>query len=118
MLKQDRRAFLRKRVSLRLEGRTSSGLARAALEDRMQLQVEDLSLGGLSATVSKPVAGGSRLAVFFPPQHECQGALASGKVIRCDPGERGYRIRVEFDRFPSARGRMPYTENALSSHCA
>ena len=118
MRQQDRRAFPRKRVSFRLEGRTNSGAIHSATTERFQLAVDDLSLGGLSAVVNQPVTGGSRLAVFFPPQHTCQGALASGKVIRCEPAESGYRIRVEFDRFPSVRGRMPYSDRALTSQCA
>jgi hypothetical protein len=118
MLNHDRRAYPRKRVSLRLEGRSNSGAINMASTERFQLNVDDLSLGGLSAVVEQPIAGGSRLAVFFPPQHACQGALASGRVIRCEPRDSGYHIRVEFDRFPSVRGRMPYSDRALSIECA
>jgi hypothetical protein len=118
MMNQDRRAFPRKRVSLRLEGRSNSGAANIASTERLQLHVDDLSLGGLSAIVDQPIAGGSRLGVFFPPQHACQGALASGRVIRCGPHDSGYHIRVEFDQFPSVRGRMPYSDRALSIECA
>ncbi|HSU66429.1 MAG TPA: PilZ domain-containing protein [Tepidisphaeraceae bacterium] len=113
MVRQDRRIFPRKRVSLSLEGRTNDGTVRANSGGRVTLQVNDLSLGGLSASVDQPLVRGSRLAVFFPPQRQCEGTLASGKVLRCDPANGAYRIRVEFDRYPSARGRMPKASPAL-----
>lgn len=118
MFIQDRRLFPRRRVALKLEGRTNTGAVDAALRGRIKMEVDDLSLGGLSAVIDQPLVCGSRLAVFFPPQHTCRGALAAGKVLRCQRGPKGYRISVEFDRFPCARGRMPYTAPQLQKQCA
>jgi len=118
MRMQDRRTFARKRVALSLECVSNNGTVDCGPRGRMRLEVQDLSLGGLSAYVDHPIVKDSRMAVFFPPQHPCQGALASGKVIRSERTGEGYRISVEFDRFPSARGRMPYTDRALSNVCA
>jgi len=115
---QDRRIFPRKRVALSLECVTNNGTVDPTSRGRLHLEVQDLSLSGLSALVEQPIVKNSRMAVFFPPQHPCQGALASGKVIRCERTADGYRISIEFDRFPSARGRMPYTDRALASACA
>jgi hypothetical protein len=114
----NRRVFPRKRVSIRLEGRSNDGTVKVSTGGRVRLDVDDLSLGGLSAVVDQPLVRGSRIAVFFPPQSSCGGSLASGKVVRCDRGDKGYRVGVEFDRVPSVRGRMPYSEAALSSECA
>jgi hypothetical protein len=118
MLKDERRVFPRRRVALKLEGRTNTGTLDPATRGRVNMDVEDLSLGGLSAVIDQPLVCGSRLAVFFPPQHDCRGALAAGKILRCQPAPQGYRISLEFDRFPSARGRMPYTAPQLQKQCA
>ena len=117
MLMQDRREFPRKRVALSLEGRSNNATLNVSSGGRVRLEVEDLSLGGLSASVDQPLVKGSRMAVFFPPQRPCLGALASGKVIRCVRAEKGYRVSLEFDRFPSIRGRLPYTHQALAAEC-
>jgi hypothetical protein len=109
--------FPRKRLALRLEGRTHNGTTCPQSAGRVRLDVRDLSLGGLAATVDEPLISGSRMAVFFPPQHDCQGVLAGGKVVRCERDGARYRIGVEFDRFPAARGRLPYTAPELSRYC-
>lgn len=114
MVIRERRAYPRKRVSLTLEGRTNNGTTDPASRGRLRLQIDDLSLGGLSAATEQPIVRGSRIAVFFPPQHPCIGALASGNVVRCERSMTGYHIGIEFDRFPSPRGRMPYSAQALS----
>ena len=113
MMRHDRRVFPRKRIALSLEGRTNDGTVKVTSGGRVHLEVEDLSLGGLSACVDQPLVRGSRLAVFFPPQRACEGTLASGKVLRCERTPDGYRIGLEFDRYPSSRGRMPKASPAL-----
>src|SRR5689334_8783864 len=61
MLKQERRVFSRKRVSLRLEGRTNNGLIDPAAAGRVGLHIVELSLGGLLARVDGAVVVGSRM---------------------------------------------------------
>jgi len=110
---KDRRIFPRKRVALNLECVSNNGTAHTESRGRVRLAVQDLSLGGLSAFVDQPIVKDSRVAVFFPRQHPCQGALTSGRVIGCEREGEHYRIRVEFDQFPSARGHMPYVDRRL-----
>jgi hypothetical protein len=107
MVEKDRRMFPRKRVNLRLEGRSNCGLVDGTSRGRLTLKVDDLSLGGLCATVDQPLVRGSRLAVFFPPVQDCAGAMAGGRVVGCARSDNAYRIRVQFDLFPSSRGRLP-----------
>ena len=45
---------------------------------------------------------GERVAIFFPAQGTKRGWDAFGRVIRCDPGNFGYRVAVEFDPLPMA----------------
>ena len=45
---------------------------------------------------------GERLTVFFPPLGAQQGWDAYGRVLRCEPGNFGYRLAVEFDPLPAA----------------
>lgn len=117
MQNQDRRAFKRKRLSLRLDARAHEGASAREPGGRVRLDVSDLSLGGLAATVDEPLISGARMTVCFPPQHDCQGVLAAGRVVRCERSGARYRIGFEFDRFPSARGRLPYATPELSRYC-
>ena len=68
----------------------------------LQLNLRDVSVGGLSAVSPQAVEAGERVSVFFPPEGTKRGWDACGRVIRCDPGHFGYRIAVEFEAIPLA----------------
>ncbi len=98
----DRRIFPRRELQLRVEGRRVDNTVQAHKYPELNLQLRDLSFGGLSAITNSPLERGERVAVYFP-QMEGHGAWdARGRVLRCDPSTFGYRIAVEFDPLPAA----------------
>lgn len=98
----DRRAFERKEVRYRVEGRRIDHSLMARRQPHLSLSLRDLSVGGLSAVTDVPLEAGERLAVFFPPQGIRSGWDAYGRVVRCETSALGYRIAVEFDGLPAA----------------
>jgi hypothetical protein len=98
----ERRMFDRKEVHTRIEGKRLDHSIPARQQPHVSLALRDLSLGGLSAISETPVQAGERIAVFFPPQGASRGWDAYGRVIRCDAGQFGYRVAVEFDPMPAA----------------
>ena len=106
MLESERRSFARKRICLDLDATTRG--CESHEHSRLRLRIGDLSLGGLSAMTTAPLQQGARLAVRFPPQGQCGGCVANGIIVRCQRLDCEYQIGMEFDRYPSPRGRMPY----------
>ena len=98
----ERRMFTRMEIHSRIEGRRLDHSIPARQQPQVSLALRDFSLGGLSALSEQPLASGERVAVFFPPQGVKRGWDAYGRVIRCDPGNFGYQIAVEFDPIPAA----------------
>ena len=103
----ERRAFPRKEITARIEGKRIDHSLPALREPHMTMSLRDLSAGGLSAISPAPLQAGERLTVSFPPQTIGEGQLrggwdAVGRVIRCMPSAFGYRIAVEFDALPAA----------------
>ena len=63
----DRRIHPRREVSLRVSGRRLDHSAEARREPALNLNLHDVSLGGLRATSQSRLAVGERVAVYFPP---------------------------------------------------
>jgi hypothetical protein len=103
----ERRAFPRKQISARIEGKRMDHALPALRQPHLAMSLRDLSLGGLSAISPMPLERGERLTVTFPPQTIGDGQLrggwdAVGHVIRCQPSVLGYRVAVEFEAMPMA----------------
>jgi hypothetical protein len=98
----DRRIFPRKEVNGEARGRRLDHTIEARQDPRVSLSLRDLSLGGLSALIDKPIKSGERLNIFFPRTGMGQAWDAVGRVIRCSPTTGGYRIAMEFDPIPMA----------------
>lgn len=98
----ERRAFPRKEIHCRVEGKRLDHTVAAYRAPQVSLALRDLSFGGLSAITQEPLQKGERVTVFFPPQGALRGWDAYGKVLRCDPSGFGYRIAVAFDPLPAA----------------
>jgi hypothetical protein len=101
-LKHERRAFPRKEIHARIEGRRMDHALCVYKHPSVSLALRDLSVGGLSAISDTPLQRGERVTVFFPPQGIRRGWDAYGRVIRCEPSALGYRVAVEFDALPAA----------------
>jgi hypothetical protein len=98
----DRRAFPRKEIHARIEGKRLDHDVSALRYPHVSLALRDLSFGGLSAISQMPLTQGERISVFFPPQGINRGWDAYGKVLRCEPSGFGYRVAVAFDPLPAA----------------
>jgi hypothetical protein len=103
----ERRAFPRKEISARIEGKRLDHSLPALRQPHLPMALRDLSLGGLSAISPMPLESGERLTVTFPPQTIGDGQLrggwdAVGRVVRCQPSVLGYRVAVEFEAMPMA----------------
>ncbi len=98
----ERRVFPRKQVDARVSGKRLDHTIDARRQPFLNLMLRDVSVGGLSAISQAPVAAGERVSVFFPPQGATRGWDACGRVIRCDAGNFGYRLAVEFEAIPLA----------------
>ncbi len=64
----------------------------------LQMEVRDLSVGGVGAWTNRAIARGETIAFSFPPEGFQRGFNTRGKVVRCEPSATGFRIGVEFDR--------------------
>ena len=98
----DRRSFPRRQVSLRVRGKRLDHNVDARREPFLNLQMKDVSVGGLAAHSQTPLRIGERVAVFFPPEGNHRGWDAYGRVLRVAPAEVGYELAVEFDGRPAA----------------
>jgi hypothetical protein len=99
---RERRMFPRKTVHARIEARRLDHTILAHRSPRLSLELNDLSIGGLSASADLPLQAGERLSVFFPPAGAMHGWDAYGRVVRCEPSSMGYRVALEFDPLPAA----------------
>ena len=98
----ERRVFPRIEVDARVQGKRLDHTIDARRMPFLQLNLKDVSVGGLSAISPQSVEAGERVSVFFPPEGTKRGWDACGRVIRCDQGHFGYRIAVEFEAIPLA----------------
>ena len=93
----ERRIFPRKQVHAAVEGKRIDHTIEARRTPAFQLDMRDLSFGGLSALSPLPLDRGERLSMAIPALGAVGGWDAYGKVLRCEPSAMGYRIAVEFD---------------------
>ncbi len=98
----DRRMFPRKEMKVVARGKRLDHSVPARQDPRLSLSIRDVSMGGLSAIIEKPIVPGEKLNVFFPASDSSRPWDAIGHVLRCDPSGAGYRIAVEFDPIPIA----------------
>ena len=69
---------------------------------RLNLELRDVSVGGLTALSDRPLGQGEHLSVTVTPPDGHSGWGAFGRVIRCEPSTMGFRIAVQFDPLPAA----------------
>ncbi len=97
----DRRIFPRQALSLRVRGRRLEAGEDVRSEPFLNLNIEDVSVGGLRAKSQTRLNVGERVTVFFPPQGNDRGRGwdAYGRVIRVlnEQHQPGCEIAVEFD---------------------
>ena len=98
----ERRIFGRRRVNVTADARRLDHTVAARREPRVKLMVKDLSLGGLAAVSATKVECGEFVGVTFPPELGQRGWNAFGRVIRCEAGDEGYHVAVEFEALPAA----------------
>lgn len=98
----DRRCYPRKSLSLRVQGKRLDHSVDARREPFLNLQMKDVSVGGLAALSQTALRPGERVAVFFPPEGNARGWDAYGRVLRVAPAAVGYDVALEFDGRPAA----------------
>jgi len=98
----DRRIFGRCVTHFQVEARRLDHSIRARRQPRIDLDVRDLSLGGLSGIASLPVEEGEHISIFFPQRGRMPAWNGFGRVTRCEPSALGYRVALEFDPLPAA----------------
>jgi len=98
----NRRIFERTPANGQVLGHRIDHTISARQNPRLNLQLNDVSIGGLAALSDEPLAPGERLCVTFPRRGLAPGWNASGRIIRCEPSATGYRVAIEFDRLLAA----------------
>lgn len=98
----ERRLFTRMPMLGEVEARRLDHSIPAHRRPRINLQLRDLSLGGLCAMADQPLAAGEYLSVSIPPTHRSPGWDAFGRILRCQPTVLGYRVAMEFESLPAA----------------
>ena len=98
----DRRVFPRTEVIGHAHGRRAGYLAQLRQWPRVDLEIRDLSLGGMSATSNVPLKKGEKLDMHVRLQPNTGEWDARGRVVRCEVSATGYRIAVAFDSLRAA----------------
>ncbi len=98
----ERRIFGRVDTHFQVEARRLDHSLAALRQNRLALNVRDLSLSGMSGLSNQPLEEGERLAVRFPPRNHMPAWIGFGRVVRCEPSSMGYHLAVEFDTLPAA----------------
>ena len=97
----DRRIYPRQSLSLRVRGRRMEAGEDVRSEPFLNLNVADVSVGGLRAHSQTKLNVGERVTVFFPPSGNDRGRGwdAYGRVIRVsgDANQPGCEVAVQFD---------------------
>ena len=94
----DRRMFERRPAQGQAMGHRMDHTISARQNPRLDLNLRDLSAGGLAAVAATPLEEGELLSVVFPSRGLRQGWDACGRVIRCQAGPYGYDVAIEFDQ--------------------
>ena|SRR5687767_1390984 len=101
-LVRDRRLFQRVAKPVTAEARRLDNTLMARRQPRLTMNVRDVSVNGMSAVCEQPVIMGEHLSVVIAGEQGSRGWGAFGRVVRCEAGELGYRVAVEFDPLPAA----------------
>jgi len=98
----DRRMFQRKSSCQNIWAKRMDHTVRARLQPTLQLNLRDVSAGGLSATSPSAFITGEHVAVTFPHEGPHPAWDAFGRVVRCLPCGQGYTVALAFDPLPAA----------------
>lgn len=71
----------------------------------VQVNVVDISEGGLGGTIGELLAPPEEVVLYLPPTGGRGGRHVRGSVVRCEQVDRGYRIGVAFSDQPAGGGR-------------
>ncbi|HEX8341469.1 MAG TPA: PilZ domain-containing protein [Tepidisphaeraceae bacterium] len=96
----ERRTFPRRPARGRASAIRLSLAPRSAEETTIELDLRDISAGGVSAYAQQPVKAGERVTLFFDGAMMQKPFAADGRVVRCDTSHFGYCVAVVFDRTP------------------
>ena len=99
---RERRVFPRRPMQLTIAGHRLDHSIPARRQPTLELNLRDVSAGGLSALTDTALFPGESIAVTFPPSGLQRGWDARGRVVRCEPAALGYRVAVEFEYMPAA----------------
>ena len=99
----DRRVFPRTEVQGLVIGKRKRLLRPTGHWPRVEMEIQDLSLGGMSAMSAMPLKAGEKLDLHLQLQPNTGEWDARGRVVRCEPSATGrYRIAVAFDALKAA----------------
>lgn len=70
-------------------------------QPHVKLELQDISRGGLAATVDGAMEQGERVFIAFPGRARGDWDTA-GRVVRCTPMGNRFQIAVEFEQSPMA----------------
>lgn len=99
----DRRIFPRTEVQGHVVGKRVRLLRPNRQWPRLEMEIQDLSLGGMSAMSALPLKAGEKLDLHLQLQPNTGEWDARGRVVRCEPSATGrYRIAVAFDALKAA----------------
>ena len=98
----DRRVFPRRPARGRASAIRLSLPPKSREETTLDLDLRDISAGGVSGYVQQPVKAGERVTLFFDGAMTQKPFAADGRVVRCDTSHFGYCVAVAFDRTPKA----------------
>jgi hypothetical protein len=99
----DRRIFPRTEVQGHVVGKRVGFLRSVRTWPRLEMEIQDLSLGGMSAMSPMPLKAGEKLDLHLHLQPNTGEWDARGRVVRCEPSATGrFRIAVAFDALKAA----------------
>jgi hypothetical protein len=89
----ERRMFERTPAQGQVKGHRMDHTIPARQNPRLDMNLRDVSAGGLAAVAATPLQEGELVSVGLR-----QGWDACGRVIRCHPSPLGYEVAIEFDQ--------------------
>lgn len=98
----DRRIFPRTDVVGHAHGKRLGYLASLRQWPRVDMEIRDLSLGGMSGLSTVPLKKGEKLTMHVQLEPNTGEWEARGRVVRCDVSATGYRVAVSFDSLRAA----------------
>jgi hypothetical protein len=99
----DRRVFPRTTVVGHAQGKRLGYRLSLRQWPRVDMEIRDLSLGGLSALSTMPFKKGEKLSLHVRLEPNTGEWDARGRVVRCEPSATGYRVAVAFESLMAAQ---------------